>query len=284
MAVADAGTPGSDPDRAAPRLVGERTTDDQAHPTAGSGPVEGLFGPVPELGQQVAVGRLDAAVVGPEHDVVAGGEAVDVAFDREGAGVFEGVGEDRRDLRPITTPPWRLLGTKGMSWPICHSSEFTELFRDDPVPTMSPTKATGRPASFRRAIRPIGSSTSARLASNERAWSGMSARDHASVAGERSSVLISPSTLNTVRCTASGTAGRAVNQSASAQDRRTERALGLPFSAIPTTSWKASKTSRVCPSARLPVRRAVGCRAVRRGPARCIRPAWCRGARRPEPG
>jgi hypothetical protein len=52
-----------------------------------------------EPGQQVACGRLDAAVMGPEDDVIPGGEPVHFAFDREGAGIFEGVGEDRGHLR-----------------------------------------------------------------------------------------------------------------------------------------------------------------------------------------
>jgi hypothetical protein len=51
-----------------------------------------------------------------------------------------------------------------------------------------------------------------------RACRGMSGRDHASGAGDRSSVLVSPVTLNTVTVNFSDTAGLARNHSALAQD------------------------------------------------------------------
>ena len=60
------------------------------------------------------------------------------------------------------------------------------------------------------------------------ACSGMSGRLQASGAGERSSVLVSPVTLNTVTVRLSGTSGREVNHSASAQDCMTALALALP--------------------------------------------------------
>ena len=43
---------------------------------------------------------------------------------------------------PRTTPPRRLFGTKGMSSPMCHMTELQADFRDEPVPTTSPTKTT----------------------------------------------------------------------------------------------------------------------------------------------
>ena len=70
------------------------------------------------------------------------------------------------------------------------------------------------------------------------ACSGMSGRDQASGAGDRSSVLVSPVTLNTVSFCEAGTSGRLVNHSASAQDCMTALALALPFSASSLTSWK----------------------------------------------
>ncbi len=51
-----------------------------------------------------------------------------------------------------------------------------------------------------------------------RAWSGISGRLQASGAGERSSVLVSPVTLNTVSVRLWGTSGRLENHSASAHD------------------------------------------------------------------
>ncbi len=50
-----------------------------------------------------------------------------------------------------------------------------------------------------------------------KACNGMSGRVVASGAGDKSSVLVSPGTLNTVIFKLSGTAGRLVNHSASAQ-------------------------------------------------------------------
>ena len=73
----------------------------------------------------------------------------------------------------------------------------------------------------------------------------MSGRDHASGAGERSSVLVSPVTLNTVKVIFSGTFGRVVNHSASAQDCMTRFACALPALALASTSWKASNMRRV---------------------------------------
>ena len=48
---------------------------------------------------------------------------------------------------PMTTPARRLFGMNGMSSPMCHISELQADFRDEPVPTTSPTKATPWPSS-----------------------------------------------------------------------------------------------------------------------------------------
>ena len=42
-------------------------------------------------------------------------------------------------LPPKITPPLRLLGTWGMSLPVCHSTELMADLRELPVPTTSPT-------------------------------------------------------------------------------------------------------------------------------------------------
>ncbi|MNI59381.1 hypothetical protein D3C73_1145400 [compost metagenome] len=78
-----------------------------------------------------------------------------------------------------------------------------------------------------------------------RACIGMSGRVVASGAGDRSSVLVSPGTLNTVTVRLCGTSGLLVNHSASAQLCSTDWALALPALAFSCTSWKASNTSRV---------------------------------------
>ncbi len=55
----------------------------------------------------------------------------------------------------------------------------------------------------------------------------MSGRVGAWPAGEKSSVLISPSTLKTLRTSFSGKAGRVRNHSPAAHDSRTDLARGL---------------------------------------------------------
>ncbi|MCY1377188.1 hypothetical protein D9M69_647450 [compost metagenome] len=77
------------------------------------------------------------------------------------------------------------------------------------------------------------------------ACSGMSGRLQASGAGERSSVLVSPGTLNTVTVMDLGTSGRLVNHSASAQLFMTSCALALPALAFSATSLKKSNISSV---------------------------------------
>ena len=65
------------------------------------------------------------------------------------------------------------------------------------------------------------------LLSIESACKGMSGRLHASPAGDRSSVLVSPSTIKTVSVMESASGGRLVNHSAFAQDFKTRSACGL---------------------------------------------------------
>ena len=78
-----------------------------------------------------------------------------------------------------------------------------------------------------------------------RACSGMSGRLHASGAGDRSSVLVSPPTLKTVTVRLAGTSGRLVNHSASAQLCSTAFAWALPRAALSFTSWNWSNISSV---------------------------------------
>jgi len=66
----------------------------------------------------------------------------------------------------------------------------------------------------------------------------MSGRLQASGAGDRSSVLVSPGTLNTVTVIFFSTSGRLVNHSASAHDCSTSLALALPALAFWATSLK----------------------------------------------
>mmetsp|Transcript_3031 Transcript_3031/g.10183 ORF Transcript_3031/g.10183 Transcript_3031/m.10183 type:complete len:236 (+) Transcript_3031:2211-2918(+) len=145
-------------------------------------------------------------------------------------------------LEPMQTPPVRLLGTYGMSWPMYQRIEFVADLRDEPVPTTSPTYATGKPFFCSSSICTLASVMPSRgNLSIASACSGMSGRDQASGAGDRSSVLVSPVTLKTVTVIFSGTSGRMVNHSASAHDLITFRANSLPALAFSSTSWKASK-------------------------------------------
>mmetsp|Transcript_5441 Transcript_5441/g.9107 ORF Transcript_5441/g.9107 Transcript_5441/m.9107 type:complete len:252 (-) Transcript_5441:364-1119(-) len=151
---------------------------------------------------------------------------------------------------PIQTPPARLLGTFGISFPISQSTELVALLRDDPVPTTSPTYARGWPFCFSCSIcsiGPISPSLSGLIPSRAffsiaRACFGMSGRDHASGAGDRSSVFVSPVTLNTVTVIFSGTSGLDKYHSASAQLWITFLAASFPPFASSSTSWNASNT------------------------------------------
>ena len=70
----------------------------------------------------------------------------------------------------------------------------------------------------------------------------MSARDHAFCAGDKSSVLVSPSTLNTVNLISLGNSFLLVNQSALAHDSSNAVANLFPELCFSATSWNASKT------------------------------------------
>ena len=101
----------------------------------------------------------------------------------------------------------------------------------------SPTNAIGKPSSFNSAIC---FSTSV-IPSREFlyiafAWRGISGLDHASWAGDRSSVLVSPGTFKTVTVKRSSISGRLVNHSASAHDCKTRCACSLPLLARSDTS------------------------------------------------
>ncbi|EWS63554.1 hypothetical protein Y695_03212 [Hydrogenophaga sp. T4] len=73
----------------------------------------------------------------------------------------------------------------------------------------------------------------------------MSGRLQASGAGDRSSVLVSPGTLNTVTVIFLSTSGRLVNHSPSAQLCITSLAWALPALAFSATSLKKSNISSV---------------------------------------
>ena len=152
------------------------------------------------------------------------------------------------------TPPARLLGMPGVSSPKYQSTEFVADLREEPVPTTSPTNATGRPLllissiCFSGPVTPAwsGSMPSRAILNIAKACSGISGRDQASGAGDKSSVLVSPVTLNTTILIESGTSSRRVNHSPSAQLCITDWALLEPALASSATSWKASNTKRVC--------------------------------------
>ena len=91
---------------------------------------------------------------------------------------------------------------------------------------------------------PLTPSTSAFKSSRDilymaRACRGISGRDQASGAGEKSSVLVSPATLNTVRVTLEGKLSFDVNQVASAHFLIRFNAKVLPLSARAAISSKA---------------------------------------------
>ena len=73
----------------------------------------------------------------------------------------------------------------------------------------------------------------------------MSGRLQASGAGDKSSVLVSPGTLNTVTVIFLSTSWRLVNHSASAQLCITSLALALPALALSATSLKKSNINKV---------------------------------------
>lgn len=122
-------------------------------------------------------------------------------------------------LAPMHTPPVRLFGTFGMSSPMYHRTLFVADFRDEPVPTTSPTYASGCPLRFKSSICARASVMPSRgFFSIASAWRGMSGRLQASGAGDKSSVFVSPDTLKTVMVIFFWTSGRDVNHSAFAHD------------------------------------------------------------------
>ena len=111
-------------------------------------------------------------------------------------------------MLPKQNPPSFLFGIHGMSSPMCHKTELVADFLDEPVPTTSPTKAKGFPFFFNSSIVSRGvSNPSLGILNMASACNGISGLDHASVAGDRSSVFISPLTLYTVSFIVSGTSG-----------------------------------------------------------------------------
>merc|ERR1719326_2615720 len=115
------------------------------------------------------------------------------------------------------TPPDFLFGTKGISSPKYHKIEFVADLREDPVPTTSPTYASGTPFFLSSSICSMQLWIPSRaILSMAVAWSGMSGRDHASWAGDKSSVFVSPVTLKTVTVIFSATSGLDVNHSPAA--------------------------------------------------------------------
>ena len=97
---------------------------------------------------------------------------------------------------PKQKPPSFLLGMHGISSPMCQSTELVADFRDEPVPTTSPTKTNGFPFFFKSSIVSRGlSRPSLGILNIANACNGISGLDQASVAGDKSSVLISPGTL-----------------------------------------------------------------------------------------
>src|SRR5512136_2740231 len=103
-----------------------------------------------------------------------------------------------------------------MSSPMAQRTELQADLREEPVPTTSPTKATWCP-SFRN-LAMVSSPPLKRVLPMARACSGMSGRLQASPAGEKSSLLISPSTLYTFTLIVAGSEGLELNHSASAHD------------------------------------------------------------------
>src|SRR5690606_34594215 len=132
-------------------------------------------------------------------------------------------------LPPMQMPPVRLLGTLGMSSAMYQSSALVEDIREKPLPTTSYTKETWWPFLYSSSIWASALVMPSRgILYIALACRGMSGRDQASGAGDRSSVLVSPVTLNTVAVITLATSGRFRNHSASAQELSTALAWALP--------------------------------------------------------
>ena len=98
-------------------------------------------------------------------------------------------------MLPKQKPPVFLAGTKGISSPICHRTELAADFLEEPVPTTSPTKASFELSFLRSVNFSSGSLIFSDHLRNAWAWRGISGLDHASLAGDKSSVFVSPLTL-----------------------------------------------------------------------------------------
>ena len=145
---------------------------------------------------------------------------------------------------PKQIPPDRLLGTPGISSPKNQSTELVADFRDDPVPKTSPINVTGKLFDLISSIWIIGPispgisgvNPSLSILNIANACRGMSGLDHASCAGERSSVLVSPLALKTIVLILLGTSLFFRNHSAFAHDSITDFARLLPSVAFSATS------------------------------------------------
>ena len=102
---------------------------------------------------------------------------------------------------------------------MCHNTELIADLRDEPVPTTSPTYAMGYPVCLSWAI--VSKLPGCLVSNIARACRGISGRVVAWVAGDKSSVLVSPGTLKTVTVILSGRVGREVNHSPADQESMT---------------------------------------------------------------
>ena len=84
--------------------------------------------------------------MGSNFDDVAHVQIVHRCFKHQRARIFHRVIENGGHLsRRCRRRPARLLGMPGVSSPKYHNTELVADFREEPVPTTSPTKATGKP-------------------------------------------------------------------------------------------------------------------------------------------
>ena len=98
---------------------------------------------------------------------------------------------------------------------------MTADFLDDPVPTTSPTKTKFEPSCLNEFSSARGSAIFSENFKNACACKGISGLDHASLAGEKSSVLVSPLTLKILSSISFAKSGFLVNHSASAHELMT---------------------------------------------------------------
>jgi hypothetical protein len=184
---------------------GQAAADDQVDAAAGAHLVEQYIGLQFEFADHVAVFVEDLAFIGADLDHVAHVQVVHRGLEHQGAGIFHGVVEDRCHLAADADAAAFLVRHAGMSSPKNHSTELVADLREEPVPTTSPTKATGRPFALISSICFIGptctvllgcQAVASHLVHGQRVQRDVRA-DQASGAGDRSSVLVSPVTLKT---------------------------------------------------------------------------------------